>query len=90
MGEDQIPSGLLPSYDPAIFLHSEPDHAPATFFSDDLIAIQLQIQETIDEKNRERIVIQHRAWNTNEVFRSEEDHPIRELAIVGTVRRVDC
>jgi chromosome transmission fidelity protein 18 len=82
MGEDHIPSGLLCSFDPALFLHSEPDLAPAALFSDDLAAIQLQIQETTTEKNREGIVIQHRAWKTNEVFRSEEDHPIREPAPV--------
>jgi chromosome transmission fidelity protein 18 len=82
MGQDQITPEFFSSFDPAIFLHSEIDRAPAASFSDDLTAIQLQIQETTTEKNRKGIVIQHRAWKTNEVFRSEEDHPICEPALV--------
>ncbi|OCL02819.1 hypothetical protein AOQ84DRAFT_392683 [Glonium stellatum] len=73
----QLPS----SFDPAVYLHSERDIAydapePSISHSDEIEALRLQIDETRAEKNRKGIVIQHRAWNTPEVFRSEEDHPI--------------
>ena len=78
MSQEYIPPELA-SFDPAIFLHSEPaEEAPAESFSDDIIALQAQIEESTAQKTREGIVIQHRAWQTNEVFRSEEDHPIRK------------
>lgn len=72
---------LPSSFDPAIHLHSERDFAydapePSISHSDEIEALRLQIEETRAEKNKKGIVIQHRAWNIPEVFRSEEDHPI--------------
>lgn len=70
----QLPS----SFDPALHLHSElalPD-APGPSYSDDLEALQLQVKETTAAKTREGIVIQHRAWNLRDIFRSEEDRLI--------------
>jgi chromosome transmission fidelity protein 18 len=80
MSQGYMPPELL-SFDPAIFLHSQPDEGPTESFSDDVIALQGQIEESTARKSREGIVIQHRAWQTNDVFRSEEDHPIRETAM---------
>lgn len=55
------------SFDPAIHLHSE--DPPSESFSDDLEALDLRRLE----QTRNRIVIQHRAWNLSDVFRSDED-----------------
>jgi chromosome transmission fidelity protein 18 len=43
-------------------------------YSDDLEALHLVQEETIARKNKEGVVIQHRAWPLAEVFRSEADH----------------
>ncbi|KAL4876584.1 hypothetical protein BJY04DRAFT_222916 [Aspergillus karnatakaensis] len=63
----------LPSFDPAILLHSEDlfdsrDH-PSETFSDEIEALNIARQE----KTRNKVVIQHRAWNLSDVFRSDED-----------------
>lgn len=65
------------SFDPAIYLHSEidlPQDAPR--YSDDIEALQQCAAEDKARKISERVVIQHRAWNITEVFRSEEDYAI--------------
>ncbi|KAF2472798.1 chromosome transmission fidelity protein 18 [Lindgomyces ingoldianus] len=71
---------LPTSFDPAIHLHSEfecSQDAPLSLsVSDDLEALQQCIDNDKIEKNKQGIVIQHRAWNTAEVFRSEEDYSI--------------
>lgn len=69
-----IPSSpnFLSSFDPALHLHSEePATAlpPSESFSDDLEAIHLQRLE----QTRNKVVIQHRAWNLSDVFRSDDD-----------------
>lgn len=69
------PPSLPSSFDPAIHLHSEPpDNAlptnhPSESFSDDLEALHLHRLE----QTRKGIVIQHRAWNLSDVFRSDDD-----------------
>ena len=72
---------VLPSFDPAIALHSEPDliHLPSASDSDDLEALHLLQEEAIASRTRQGIVIQHRAWCTADVFRSEEDYPLGKL-----------
>ncbi|PVI01882.1 hypothetical protein DM02DRAFT_613323 [Periconia macrospinosa] len=73
----EIPS----SFDPAL-LQSETDFLlndaadPSVSHSDELEAIAQCIAEDKADKTRRGIVIQHRAWNTQDVFRSEEFHPI--------------
>ena len=70
-----IPSSpnFLSSFDPALQLHSEglenTIHPPSESFDDDIEAIHLQRQEL----TRNKVVIQHRAWNLSDVFRSEDD-----------------
>lgn len=70
-----IPSSpnLLSSFDPAFQLHSEdPSNAinpPSESFSDDIEAIHIQRLE----QTRRKVVIQHRAWNLSDVFRSDDD-----------------
>ncbi|KAJ5238761.1 hypothetical protein N7468_003380 [Penicillium chermesinum] len=70
-----IPSSpdSLSSFDPALLLHSEepeyPLHPPSESFSDDLEAIHSHRREL----TRNKVVIQHRAWNLSDVFRSEDD-----------------
>ncbi|KAL5340345.1 hypothetical protein BJX70DRAFT_124322 [Aspergillus crustosus] len=60
----------LPSFDPAILLHSEDlRDLPSESFSDELEALNLARLE----KTRNKVVIQHRAWNLSDVFRSDED-----------------
>lgn len=64
----------LSSFDPAIHLHSEQDFPeqpplPSENYSDDIEALQL-VREDL---NRNKVVIQHRAWNLSDVFRSDED-----------------
>ncbi|KKA22647.1 Sister chromatid cohesion factor (Chl12) [Rasamsonia emersonii CBS 393.64] len=66
----QVPS----SFDPALYFHSElPDTAPSESFSDDIEALYLQRLETAHENRRKGVVIQHRAWNLSDVFRSDDD-----------------
>jgi chromosome transmission fidelity protein 18 len=72
--------GDIPSFDPAIYLHSELDliaDAPASSsHSDELEALQ-EYTEAQKAKNKQLgVVIQHRAWRTVEAFRSEEGNPI--------------
>ncbi|KAF2649694.1 chromosome transmission fidelity protein 18 [Lophiostoma macrostomum CBS 122681] len=77
-----FPSDLPTSFDPAIYLHSEPDlaydaPAPATLsYSDELEALQQCIVEDKAQKNAQGIVIQHRAWRLKEAFLSDELYPI--------------
>ncbi|KAE8150205.1 hypothetical protein BDV25DRAFT_114548 [Aspergillus avenaceus] len=66
------PSSVPPSFDPAIDLHSldlDDIDLPSESFSDEFEAIHLQRLEKIQNK----VVIQHRAWNLSDVFRSDED-----------------
>ncbi|KAF2676879.1 hypothetical protein K458DRAFT_379203, partial [Lentithecium fluviatile CBS 122367] len=67
------------SFDPAL-LRSEldlfDDAPPSLSHSDELDAIEQTIAEDKARKTSAGIVIQHRAWNTLEAFRSEEDYPI--------------
>jgi chromosome transmission fidelity protein 18 len=63
---------FLSSFDPALHLHSEGPgnpNLPSESFSDDLEAINLHRLE----QTRNRVVIQHRAWDRSDVFRSEDD-----------------
>jgi len=69
-----IPSSpILSSFDPACHLHSEEPttivNPPSESFSDDLEAIHLARADL----TRNKVVIQHRAWNLSDVFRSEDD-----------------
>ncbi|KAH1462514.1 Subunit of a complex with Ctf18p [Aspergillus fumigatus] len=63
------PPLIPPSFDPAIQLHSEEQNPLSETFSDDLEALNLLRLENI----RNKVVIQHRAWNLSDVFRSDED-----------------
>lgn len=72
-----IPSSpsLPSSFDPAIHLHCEANGAAPLSdpHSSELEAFNIQRLETIREKTKKGIVIQHRAWNLSEIFRSDED-----------------
>lgn len=66
--------GIPSSFDPAL-LNSElefiNDTHAAPSHSDELEALQQCIVEETAKKNSAGVVIQHRAWNTADVFRSE-------------------
>lgn len=71
-----IPSSpsLLPSFDPALHLHSEDPgliagQLQSESFSDEIEALHLERIEKI----RNRVVVQHRAWDLADVFRSDDD-----------------
>ncbi|KAI4910089.1 hypothetical protein J4E90_007520 [Alternaria incomplexa] len=70
--------GIPSSFDPAL-LHSEfefLDNAPApSSHSDELDALHDCIAEDTAKKNSAGIVIQHRAWNVADIFRSEGEGP---------------
>lgn len=67
------PPPVPSSFDPAVYLHSElPDSVPSES-SDDIEALYLQRLETAHENRRKGVVIQHRAWNLSDVFRSDDD-----------------
>jgi chromosome transmission fidelity protein 18 len=72
--------GIPTSFDPAIHLHSEidfPQDAPTSpSHSEDIEALHILAAEDKLNKTNQRVVIQHRAWNITEVFRSEEDYSI--------------
>jgi chromosome transmission fidelity protein 18 len=75
---DSASSPSLPSvFDPALEDHWEelvnPVILPSSTNSDDFEALHLVRQESTAAKNKEGVVIQHRAWPLAEVFRSEAD-----------------
>ena len=47
---------------------------PSSTNSDDFEALHLLQKESTAEKNKQRLVIQHRAWQLGDVFQSEEDY----------------
>ena len=64
-----------PPFDPAVHLHSQPDHdplLPSHSNSDDLEALHTQQEEIARGKTKAGIVIQHRAWTTDDALRSDE------------------
>jgi len=67
------PTAPPSSFDPALHLHSEEDfpdqQLTSESFSDDIEALQLVREDNI----RNKVVIQHRAWNLSDVFLSDED-----------------
>src|SRR5262249_5740925 len=70
------PPSLPSSFDPALHLHSE--HLETIILSseshsDELEALHAQQSQTSRELTRKGTVIQHRAWNLSEVFRSDEN-----------------
>lgn len=69
---------LPPTSDPALLEDWEdsfdPLHLPSNIKSDEFDALHSLEEETRLRKNREKEVIQHRAWKVAEVFRSEADH----------------
>ncbi|ESZ99107.1 hypothetical protein SBOR_0517 [Sclerotinia borealis F-4128] len=73
-----------PTSDPALLEDWEesfdPLILPLNTKSDEFEALHLFEEETRLRKNREKEVIQHRAWKVAEVFRSEADH-IQETPI---------
>ena len=76
---DSPSSPSLPSsFDPALEDHWEeqvhPAILPSSTNSDDFEALHIVHQETTAAKNKEGVVIQHRAWPLAEGFRSEGDH----------------
>lgn len=81
-------AGIPSSFDPAL-LYSEfdlPQEKPETVsHSDDLDALQACIAEDRARKTQEGVVIQHRAWNLVEVFRSEGEP---SLGTAGAFKRV--
>lgn len=84
------PEPLPSSFDPAIFLHSELDTLPtppSDNHSDDLEALYLQTEATKAQKNGAGVVIQHRAWKTLEIFRSEEDYLVSRFAVSHAATR---
>ncbi|KAL3462325.1 hypothetical protein BJX64DRAFT_259302 [Aspergillus heterothallicus] len=60
----------LPSFDPAFHLHSEDLREPSSQNFDDEFEALYQVRL---EQTRNKVVIQHRAWNLSDVFRSDED-----------------
>ncbi|KAL2784965.1 hypothetical protein BJX66DRAFT_73484 [Aspergillus keveii] len=63
------PFALL-SFDPALHLHSEDLREPSSQNFDDEFEALHQVRLN---KTRNKVVIQHRAWNLSDVFRSDED-----------------
>jgi chromosome transmission fidelity protein 18 len=86
---DSISSPLLPfTLDPALHDWEEefdPIVLPSSTNSDDFEALHLVQQETIARKNKAGEVIQHRAWQLGETFRSEADHIEGALTFEGNL-----
>lgn len=72
-------AGILSSFDPAL-LCSDFDRSQHTLtplsHSDEIEALQVCIAEDRTKKNKKGIVIQHRAWNLGDIFRSEGEHSL--------------
>ena len=77
---DSISSPLLPpTSDPAFYddwhqSDPNPEILLSSTYSDELEAIHLTHQESIERKNRDGQVIHYRAWKIGEAFRSDSDH----------------
>ena len=73
-----LPSDFEPptSFDPAIHLHSEGNNASTNPDSADLLELNNYLDEVKEQKTRDGVVIQHRAWKAQQAFLSEEDYPI--------------
>lgn len=69
-----MPSSFDPTLEDHWEEHVNPVILPSSTNSDDFEALHLVHQETTAAKNKEGVVIQHRAWHLEEIFRSEEDH----------------
>lgn len=74
----------LSSFDPALLLHSQDPDLPSESFSDELEALNAVRLE----KTRNKVVIQHRAWNLSDVFRSDEDVRLGALSLPTTEDRL--
>ncbi|KAI9790645.1 MAG: hypothetical protein M1833_001898 [Piccolia ochrophora] len=84
-----LPVECPSSFDPAIHLHSEQDSIGPNFpvlnsDADELEALHLQNEEVTAEKTRQGIVIQHRAWQVSDIFKSDDDY---QLDTPATKRR---
>lgn len=67
-------AGIPSSFDPALLFseYDRPLNAPDPIsHSDDIEALQACIEEDKTKKNQQGVVIQHRAWNLADIFRSE-------------------
>lgn len=67
-------AGIPSSFDPALLFseYDRPLNLPAPIsHSDDIDALQACIEEDKTKKNQQGVVIQHRAWNLADIFRSE-------------------
>lgn len=67
-------TGIPSSFDPALLCsdYDYRENAPTSLsHSEDLEALQACITEDKVRKSKEGVVIQHRAWNLADVFRSE-------------------
>lgn len=80
---------LPPTSDPALLQDWEdsidPLILPSINTSDEFEALHLLEEETRLRKNREKEVIQHRAWKVGEAFRSEADHIQGKVLSFGEV-----
>jgi chromosome transmission fidelity protein 18 len=76
--------GIPTSFDPAL-LNSELEFlydAPASLsYSDDVDALQKCITEDTTKKTSAGTVIQHRAWNIADIFRSEGEVSIGTASV---------
>ena len=80
------------SFDPALLLSElefPNDAPPSLSHSDELDALEQIIAEERVQKNKAGIVVQHRAWNTLEAFRSEEDHTIGTAGVRYILHRAN-
>ena len=68
-------AGIPSSFDPALLLseYELPSAATTTSFSDEIDALQQCIEDDKAKKTVKGTVIQHRAWNIADVFRSEAE-----------------
>jgi chromosome transmission fidelity protein 18 len=72
------------SFDPAIHLHSECHNASVNPDSADLLELNRHLDEVRQQKTRDGVVIQHRAWKAQQAFLSEEDY------LTGKFLPVNC
>ncbi|RFU35662.1 hypothetical protein B7463_g702, partial [Scytalidium lignicola] len=73
-------SSIPPSSDPVLYENWEENNCdpvilPSVTNSDDIEALYEIQKESIARKNKEGIVIQHRAWKLGDVFKSDLDYP---------------
>ena len=66
----------LSSFDPAIHLHPQVNETFSSSNSADLLELNRHLEDVQEQKTKDGVVIQHRAWKVPQAFQSQDDYLI--------------